>query len=440
MFVKCSIKRLLKFKVQFILISLIMLLYTSTVFADSNYTVFTAKQNISTDKVWNIKFSKDIDKNTVNSENIRVVDENGDSLKLDLSSSGNNISIKPSSTYDPGKTYTIYVDNIKALNGSALKKPRTMKFTTKNDVQAIDASSYSLVDTHTYKVTDILTFTADKDTKLDIAYNLGTLSNSPYQKELDLKVTGENAQVTSTNSVNQKLTASSSLKPGEKLQYQVTRTIQVSGIKYTKDLSKTSGDYGNFSEYSKYTTATDKIESNNSAIIDKSKELFIGITNPYYKSKKAYEFVNSYMIYDESNKNKGALNALQTSRGVCEDYSELFVALLRASGVPARVATGYWVDSKNFYNNTATGNDYRHAWAEYYLPEYGWIVVEPTNIYYYNGKQTIDYSHFSNLNGSTHFISGYDAAGENKDGNIYYNYLEGSGVTTHLETKIEKLN
>lgn len=440
MFAKNRTKRFSALKVQFFLISLIMLLYTSTVFAENNYTIFTAQQNISTDKVWNIKFSKDIDKNTVNSENVRIVDESGNSVKLDLSSSGNIISVKPSASYNPGKSYTLYVDNIKSLNGAALKNPGTMKFTTANNVQAIDTSSYSLVDTHTYKVTDTLTFTTDKDTKLDIAYNIGSLSTSPYQKEVDLKVSGDNAQIISTNSVNKKLTATSYLKVGEKLQYQITRTIQTSGIKYVKDLSKTSRDYSGFSDYNKYTSVADKIESNNSEIIDKANELFSGITNPYYKAKKAYEFVNSYMNYDESNKNKGALNALQTSKGVCEDYSELFVALLRASGVPARVATGYWIDSENFTNNIVNGNNYRHAWAEYYLPEYGWVIVEPTNIYYLNGKQTIDYSYFSNLNGATHFISGYDATGDNKDGNIYYNYLEGATVTTHLESKIQKLN
>jgi len=440
MFQKNNIKKFSTVKLQFLLISLIMLLYTSTVFAESNYTVFTAKQNISKDKVWNIEFSRDIEKNTVNSKNVRVVDENGNSVKIDLSSSENIIFVKPSITYNPGKTYTIFVDNIKALNGAALKNPGTMKFTTENAVQAVDTSSYSLVDTHTYKVTDTLTFTTDKETKLSVSYNLGSLSNSPYQKELDLKVTGENAEITSENSVNKKLTATSYLNSGEQLQYQVTRTIQTSGIKYTKDLSKTSGDYSKFSDYNKYTTATDKIESDNSAIIDKSKELFVGITNPYYKVKKAYEFVNSYMNYDESNKNKGALNALQTSRGVCEDYSELFVALLRASGVPARVVTGYWIDNENFYNDIANGDAYRHAWAEYYLPEYGWIIVEPTNIYYYNGNQAINYSYFSNLDESTHFITGYDAAGEYKDNNLYYSYYQGSDITTSIQTQIEKLN
>ena len=212
MFLKSGTKRFPRFKVQFLLILLIMLLYTSTVFAESNYTIFTAQQNTSTDKVWNIKFSKDIDKNTVTSQNVRVVDDTGNSIELDLSSSRNIISVKSSTNYNPGKTYTMYVNNIKGLNGAALKNPGTMKFTTKNIVQAIDTSSYSLVDTHTYKVTDTLTFTSDSDTKIDAAYNIGSLSSSSYQKEIDLKVTGENAQVTSANSVNKKLTGTNLFK------------------------------------------------------------------------------------------------------------------------------------------------------------------------------------------------------------------------------------
>lgn len=440
MFPKNSTKKFSVFKVHLFLISLLILLSTSTVFAQNNYTTFTSKDNINTDKTWNIKFSKNIDKNTVTRENVKIVDATGNSIKLDLNSSGNTVSLKPLTNYTPGKTYTMYISNVKALDGTSLENPGTMKFTTKNGVQAVDTSSYSLLDTHTYKITDTLTFTSDSDTKLDISYNIGSPSNSPYQKEMDLKAAGDNAEITSSNSINKKLTASTYLKAGEKSQYQVTRTIQVSGIKYIKDLSKTSGDYSSFSDYSKYTSASDKIESDNSALIDKSKELFAGIDNPYYKAKKAYEFVNSYMTYDQNNKNKGALNALQTSKGVCEDYSELFVALLRASGVPARVVTGYWVDGENFNSNIANGNNYRHAWAEYYLPEFGWIIAEPTNLYYYDGNRTIDYGYFSNLSGPTHFISGYDTAGEDKDSTIYSRYFQGSNVSSSIQTQIEKLN
>ncbi|MBC2581981.1 transglutaminase domain-containing protein [Clostridium sp. DJ247] len=439
MIIKCNIKRLVAFKLQALVISLILLFYTNIAFAQDNYKVFDAQQNVSSNKIWTIKFSQNIDKNSVTGDNIKIIDENGNSLKLDLSCSGNSIAIKPVSNYEPGKNYNIYVDNIKSSSGHNLKSPATMKFTVKNDVQSNQqVNAYSLVDTHTYKITDTLTFTAEQETKLRLNYNIGSLSNSPYQKEIDLNVSGENAKIISEDSSYKKLTGDSYLKPGEKLQYQVVRTIQTSGIKYIKDLSKTSGDYNNFSEYNKYTAPSEKIESDNEEIVNKSKEIFSGITNPYYKAKKAYEFVNNYMNYDESNKNKGALNALQTSKGVCEDYSELFVALLRASGVPARVVTGFWIDKNNFNNNIANGDNYRHAWAEYYLPEYGWIVVEPTNIYYYNGNKTIDYDYFSNLDGASHFIVGYDAAGDYKDNNIYYYYSAGSGVTVNTQTSIEE--
>lgn len=435
---KSGIKKTLIFRVQFLLISLIILIYTSTVFAQSNYTVFDSQQNISADKTWNIKFSDNIDKNSVTSENVRIIDENGTPIKLSLSCNQNIISVKPLNNYISGKTYNIYVDNIKGLDGSGLKNPGTMKFTIQNGVQPIlNSNAYSLIDTHTYKIIDTITFTSDKDTDLSTTYNIGSLSNSPYQKELDLKVNGENAKITTENSNNEKLTAETHLNSGQQLQYQITRTIQTSGIHYKTDLSKTSGNYSSFSDYSKYTAAADKIESDNQAIIDKSKELFNGISNPYYKAKKAYEFVNSYMNYDENIKNKGALSALQTSKGVCEDYSELFAALLRASGVPARVVTGFWTFNDSFNNNIASGDKSRHAWAEYYLPEYGWIAVEPTNVLYKGSNRVVDFSYFSNIDSSDHLIIGYDAAGENKDTNIYYNYFEGSGVKAHIQTQVE---
>lgn len=49
-------------------------------------------------------------------------------------------------------------------------------------------------------------------------------------------------------------------------------------------------------------------------------------------------------------------------------------------------------------------------------------------------------SFFSNLDSSGHIISGYDSAGDNKDGNIIYSYLQGSGVHVDRQTVIEKLN
>jgi transglutaminase-like putative cysteine protease len=441
---KNGTKKFRIFKIQFIVILLLLLFNSKAAHAQESYKVFPTQQNISTDKVWNIKFSQDVDPVSINEKNIKVVDESGNSLKTSLACSGSTVSIRPINNYDLGKTYTILVDNIKSAKGYALKLPGKMDFTIKSDVptnQEVGVGSFSLVDTHTYKITDTLNVTATEDTSFDLTYNIGTFSNSPYQKELDLQVSGPNAKITSEDSIRRQLSANTNVKPGDKIQYQVVRTVQDSGIKYVKDLSKTTGDYSNFSDYKKYTSPSDKIESDNQDIINKAKEIFGTTTNPYYKAKKAYEFVNTYMSYDNNNGNKGALNALNTGKGVCEDYSELYVALLRASGVPARVATGFWVDTSKFNSSsTIDGSEDRHAWVEYYLPEYGWIPAEPTNIYYRNGEQTLDYSFFSNLSSSGHIISGYDSAGDNKDGNIIYSYLQGSGVHVDRQTVIEKLN
>jgi transglutaminase-like putative cysteine protease len=65
--------------------------------------------------------------------------------------------------------------------------------------------------------------------------------------------------------------------------------------------------------------------------------------------------------------------------GYCEHYATSFVILMRAAGIPARVVAGY---QGGEYNET--GNYYlvrqsdAHAWAEAWLPNGGWVRVDPT--------------------------------------------------------------
>lgn len=61
--------------------------------------------------------------------------------------------------------------------------------------------------------------------------------------------------------------------------------------------------------------------------------------------------------------------------GVCQDFAHLLIALARSRGIPARYASGY------IFRGVAgtLGADASHAWAEAYLPPYGWIGFDPTN-------------------------------------------------------------
>lgn len=64
-------------------------------------------------------------------------------------------------------------------------------------------------------------------------------------------------------------------------------------------------------------------------------------------------------------------------RGVCQDFTNLFICLARLLGVPARYSCGY-VYTGPKADNTAQ-SEASHAWVELYLPEVGWKGFDPTN-------------------------------------------------------------
>ncbi|MGC3964418.1 MAG: DUF3488 and transglutaminase-like domain-containing protein [Rhodocyclaceae bacterium] len=66
-------------------------------------------------------------------------------------------------------------------------------------------------------------------------------------------------------------------------------------------------------------------------------------------------------------------------RGFCEHFSSAFVVLMRAAGVPARVVTGYQGGELNPIDGTlVVRQSDAHAWAEVWMPQRGWVRVDPT--------------------------------------------------------------
>lgn len=269
---------------------------------------------------------------------------------------------------------------------------------------------YTLLKENRYEYGAAITVKNDGSTSvtsITLEIDLGQLNASPYQREESIEVSGEGTKIVTDASGHKKaIITFDSLQSGQSVEYKVTRRFKNSGIKYNVDIAGTSGDYGDFGEYKKYTSPEDKIESDNAEIKDKSAEITKDEKNPYNKAKKIFEFVNTSLDYDFSEANKGALNALRTGKGVCEDFADLFVAMSRSVGVPARIVTGYWIESVSL-NNPEDASLYGHAWAEFYLPEFGWIVVEPTVIKTNFDKRVPAYEYFGNLNDPGHFIRGY---------------------------------
>ncbi|HEV2859948.1 MAG TPA: transglutaminase family protein [Pyrinomonadaceae bacterium] len=70
-------------------------------------------------------------------------------------------------------------------------------------------------------------------------------------------------------------------------------------------------------------------------------------------------------------------DALGTRKGVCQDYSHIFITLARQIRVPCRYVSGYLFHRVEY--NDRSAQDATHAWVEALLPELGWVGFDSTN-------------------------------------------------------------
>ncbi|TEU13696.1 MAG: hypothetical protein E3I12_02770 [Hadesarchaea archaeon] len=136
-------------------------------------------------------------------------------------------------------------------------------------------------------------------------------------------------------------------------------------------------------------------ESNAPELQSLALQLTDNTVNLYYKAKQIFEFVVDNLEYvrqPEGNEH-GALWGYQNGIGDCTEHSNLFIALLRAAGIPAKVVSGFGYLALYAVGGTADAEQLGHAFAMFYLPNVGWVpadLVWPLNVGSF-GK--IDYSH-----------------------------------------------
>ncbi|MCJ8211314.1 transglutaminase family protein [Mucilaginibacter sp. RS28] len=61
--------------------------------------------------------------------------------------------------------------------------------------------------------------------------------------------------------------------------------------------------------------------------------------------------------------------------GVCQDFAHMLTEMLRMVGIPARYVSGYICPNRNGMR----GEGATHAWAEAFIPNFGWLGLDPTN-------------------------------------------------------------
>jgi transglutaminase-like putative cysteine protease len=67
----------------------------------------------------------------------------------------------------------------------------------------------------------------------------------------------------------------------------------------------------------------------------------------------------------------------RSKTGFCEQYASAMAILLRAAGIPSRVAMGYTGGYPSGDYRTITTSD-AHAWVEVFFPNNGWVTFDPT--------------------------------------------------------------
>jgi transglutaminase-like putative cysteine protease len=71
---------------------------------------------------------------------------------------------------------------------------------------------------------------------------------------------------------------------------------------------------------------------------------------------------------------------LAQKAGVCQDFTHLMIAALRALGLPARYVSGYLRTKPPPGTTPRRGADQSHAWVGAWMgPEHGWVDLDPTN-------------------------------------------------------------
>lgn len=98
-----------------------------------------------------------------------------------------------------------------------------------------------------------------------------------------------------------------------------------------------------------------------------------------------YDYVVQTLSYNYDRVNdtvtrQGATAALNTpTDAVCMEFTDLFIAIARAAGIPARQAVGYAYTNNPVLRPLSLVSDVLHAWPEYYDDQaQRWIPVDPT--------------------------------------------------------------
>jgi transglutaminase-like putative cysteine protease len=116
-----------------------------------------------------------------------------------------------------------------------------------------------------------------------------------------------------------------------------------------------------------FTMAEPLVQSNHPEIMKLARRIAGGERDPRVVAQRINQWVFDSLAKRITFGIPSAIQVLHARGGDCNEHAQLYVALARAAGIPARVDAGLaYIDGKFYY----------HAWPEVFLGD--WVAVDPT--------------------------------------------------------------
>ncbi len=155
-----------------------------------------------------------------------------------------------------------------------------------------------------------------------------------------------------------------------------------------------------------------------------------------------YQFVINNLSYDYQNvskplSRKGGQKALEEKKGVCTEFSDLFISLAREKGFFSREIQGYGYTNNSKLRPIALNMDVLHSWPEYYdLKSEAWRPLDPT----WEKTSGIDYFTSFDLSHIAFVIHGFDSEYPIPAGAYKSEKNQGKNLIIEVTTELPKEN
>ncbi|MDB2426160.1 hypothetical protein N9W41_01300 [bacterium] len=144
-------------------------------------------------------------------------------------------------------------------------------------------------------------------------------------------------------------------------------------------------------EYEKYLSSSEFIEPDNPEIRLWKSKFFDGFKGSRRDALKMInKFIKESLTYDdilakfEFLDYKTTSTTISRKKGICTDFSNVFVSLARAIGIPARIIVGYQLEP-----GEDISLELSHAWVEVNLDNKKWTPIEPQSGDFIRGSKSL---------------------------------------------------